>query len=47
MCGEPMKLTERQTTDRLAGTQQSTVTKGAEWVCPECDYFEEADGAEE
>ena len=47
MCGEPMKLTERQTTDKLPGTQQSAVTKFAEWVCPECEYFEEADGAEE
>ena len=47
MCGEPMKLTERQATDRLPGTQQSTVTKSAEWVCPECDYFEEAEGTEE
>ena len=42
-----MRLTERQLTDRLPGTQQSTVTKFAEWVCPECDYFDEADGAEE
>lgn len=47
MCGEPMKLTERHATARLPGAQQSTVTTFSEWVCPECDYFEEADGAEE
>ena len=47
MCGEPMKFTERQSTDRLPGSQQSTETRYAEWVCPECEYFEEADGAEE
>ncbi len=47
MCGEPMRLAERESTDRLPGTPQSTVTKLAEWTCPECDYFEEADGDEE
>ena len=47
MCGESMKLTARQTTDMLPGAQQSMVTTFAEWVCPECDYFEEADGDEE
>ena len=47
MCGESMRLTERQSTDRLPGSKQPTVTTYSEWVCPECEYFEEADGAEE
>jgi hypothetical protein len=46
MCGEAMKLTRRESTDRLPGTQQSTVTQFAEWICPECEYFEEADDEE-
>lgn len=45
-CGEPMKLMSRQTTDRLPGTQQSTVRTFEEWTCPECDYFEEAESDE-
>ena len=47
MCGEPMRLTQRQTTDRLPGTQQSTVRTFAEWTCPECEYFEEVDNDED
>jgi hypothetical protein len=46
MCAETMKLTERQTTDVVPGTHQSTVSTTREWVCPECEYFEEADDAE-
>jgi hypothetical protein len=38
-----MRLFERQTTDRVPGTSQETVRSTWEWVCPECDYFEEAE----
>jgi hypothetical protein len=38
-----MRLTQRETTDRLPGSQQPTVTRFAEWTCAECDYFEEAE----
>lgn len=41
MCGESMRLREREVIDRLPGTQQTKSTKYREWVCPECDYFEE------
>jgi transposase len=43
MCGEPMKLREREVTDRVPGSRQTRTGKFREWVCPECDYFEEAD----
>jgi transposase len=43
MCGEKMRLTERETVDRVPGTAQTKTTKFREWVCPECDYFEDAD----
>lgn len=44
MCGETMRLKEREVVDRLPGTSQTKSTKFREWVCPECDYFEDADG---
>jgi hypothetical protein len=43
MCGEPMQLRESQVTDRLPGTLQMKTAKILEWVCPECDYFEDAE----
>ena len=44
MCGEAMRLRERQITDRVPGTMQTQTSTIREWVCPDCDYFEEADG---
>ncbi|HEY6509543.1 MAG TPA: hypothetical protein VIY56_16090 [Vicinamibacterales bacterium] len=41
-----MKLTQYQASDRVPGTQQSTQSTVREWVCPECEYFEEADDVE-
>ena len=46
MCGEPMRLTERETTDRIPGTMDTKTSKYEEWVCPECDHFEEAEREE-
>ncbi len=43
MCGEFMRLIERQQTDRVPGTPQAATRTFNEWVCPECDYFEELD----
>jgi len=43
MCGEKMRLRETQVTDRLPGTSETRTSHQREWVCPECDYFEEAD----
>jgi predicted RNA-binding Zn-ribbon protein involved in translation (DUF1610 family) len=43
MCGETMTLRERETIDRVPGTSQTKATKYREWVCPECDYFEEVE----
>ena len=41
MCGEYMRLTERVHVDRIPGTNQVSSKAVMEWVCPECDYFEE------
>jgi len=46
MCGEFMTLREREITERLPGTPQSATTKLSEWVCSECDYFEDAEDGE-
>ena len=43
MCGETMRLRERETITRVPGTPQATTTVSREWICPECDYFEEAE----
>ncbi len=47
MCGERMRLAKRQQTDRIPGTNEIKATAMAEWICPECDYFEEADGTDD
>ena len=41
MCGEMMRLRDREITDRVPGTLQTKTTKYREWICPECDYFED------
>ncbi len=43
MCGDAMRLREREVVDRVPGLSQTTVSVYREWVCPECDYFEEAE----
>ena len=37
-------LVVRETVSRLPGTSQEIRTPTREWVCPECDYFEEDEG---
>lgn len=44
MCGETMRLVEREQTERLPGRTEISRRKIREWVCPGCDYFEEASG---
>ena len=43
MCGERMRVREREIVDRVPGTPQTRTAKYREWVCPECDYFEEVE----
>lgn len=40
MCGEFMRLTERTEVRRVPGGPARS-SRYVEWVCPECDYFEE------
>ena len=38
LCGEAMHLSEREVRE-----MNGTVRQVREWICPECDYFEEAE----
>lgn len=43
LCGESMRLTERETVDRVPGTNEVKRRRIREWTCPDCDHFEEVD----
>jgi predicted RNA-binding Zn-ribbon protein involved in translation (DUF1610 family) len=46
LCGEMMRRHERTVIDRVVGSTEERTSTYAEWVCPDCDYFEEVeDGA--
>ena len=47
MCGEFMRLVTRETVSRVPGSAQEVKSVSKEWVCPECDYFEEEEGSGE
>ncbi len=38
-----MRLRERQDVVRIPGNPGATVRTAKEWLCPDCDYFEEAE----
>lgn len=46
MCGETMRLSVREIEDRVPGVSAPTRRVVREWICPECDYFEEAEAGE-
>ena len=41
MCGEKMRRHEREIIDLIPGTSEKKRRMAIEWICPECDYFEE------
>ena len=43
MCGARMRLHAREQIDRIPGTRETRSRRVTEWVCPECDYFQEAE----
>jgi C4-type Zn-finger protein len=47
LCGETMRLIVKETRDTIPGAGQSATRVSREWICPECDYFEEAEAGEE
>jgi YgiT-type zinc finger domain-containing protein len=44
LCGTTMRLSQRMVDERLPGGSQTVARQIREWICPECDYFEEDDG---
>lgn len=43
MCGGTMRVKHIETVVRIQGNPQETKRTTAEWTCPDCDYFEEAE----
>ena len=44
LCGEFMRLSVRETVEQVPGQSQQIRHTVREWICPECDYFEEVEG---
>jgi len=44
LCGERMHLQLREIVTRVPGNPNPRTDVHQEWICPECDYFEEAEG---
>jgi len=38
-----MRLIDREAVVQVRGNPQPSTTRSREWVCPDCDYFEEAE----
>jgi hypothetical protein len=43
MCGGTMLLKRTEQPAPVAGNPRPATKISAEWICPECDYFEEAE----
>jgi rubredoxin len=43
LCGAEMRLKVTETSVRMPGESRSSTRELREWVCPECDHFEEAE----
>jgi hypothetical protein len=43
LCGERMRLHTRELTDRVPGSREAKPKVVREWICPDCDHFEEAE----
>jgi molybdopterin biosynthesis enzyme MoaB len=43
LCGATMRIREQQTVVNVPGNPSATPRKTREWICPDCDYFEEAE----
>ena len=41
-----MRLSVREIETRVPGQDRGSLRMAREWICPECDYFEEAEAGE-
>jgi YgiT-type zinc finger domain-containing protein len=46
MCNELMRVRTAERVTTIPGTQQTIRREYREWVCPECDYFEDVEREE-
>jgi len=47
LCAETMRLVVREHVDMIPGSGRGATRIIREWVCPDCDYFEDADEEDE
>jgi len=47
LCGERMRRKEWEETAWVPGTVEAKQSRVSEWVCPDCDYFEEIEEDDE
>jgi transposase len=43
LCGAMMRLEITQAVTQIPGNRKPSVRPHREWICPDCDNFEEAD----
>ena len=43
LCGGTMQLKTTETIVRVPGFSTGTTKSSTEWVCPDCDYFEDVE----
>ena len=46
MCGGALRLRQSETVVHVPGNPTPSRRTEREWVCPECDYYEEAEEEE-
>ncbi len=44
LCGEKMRRKDMELVDYVPGTSEPKRRRVSEWVCPECENFEEIEG---
>lgn len=47
MCNELMRMRTSERVDAIPGTSEAVRRAYREWICPECDYFEDVDPEDE
>ena len=43
LCGGTMRVKVREIIVHVPGNPKPSTTQSREWICPDCDYFEELD----
>ena len=43
LCGERMRRKDREEIDYVPGTSEAKKTTTREWICQDCDYFEDVE----